>query len=108
MTAGGQAEVTMYVIIWTYRVEAQDQNGFERAYRPGGDWTRLFAQSQGYRGTELLRGADDLYVTVDRWDCEASWQGFLRDHGEAYGDLDRDTEALIQTETRIGAFTTVD
>jgi heme-degrading monooxygenase HmoA len=79
---------------------------FEALYGSDGGWARLFAQSPAYLGTRLLRDVDDAacYATFDRWRSLAAYEAFLRDHRDAYAELDRQGDALTCEETRLGAF----
>lgn len=98
----------MYVAIWRYRIEQANRPPFERAYGPEGDWARLFGRESGYLGTELLRalpdGADSTYVTIDRWEKEEDWLGFMNRHEADYRALDARFETLTAAEERIGSF----
>lgn len=99
----------MYVAIWRYRIEEANRPPFERAYGPEGDWARLFGRESGYLGTELLREEpqpDDIagYVTIDRWEAEADWLGFMDRHETDYRALDTRCETLTAAEERIGTF----
>lgn len=97
----------MFVAIWRYRVAEARRSRFESAYGSDGDWARLFALEPGFVGTELLADGDGAYVTLDRWQDEAAWTRFRREHGAAYAKLDADMEALTLEEARIGAFYSV-
>ena len=95
----------MIAIIWTYRVKPETQAEFEAAYGPDGDWARLFARQQGYLGTELLRGEDGAWLTIDRWRHQADFDAFLAAHRSDYDALDRATEGWTLEERRIGVWT---
>ena len=94
----------MIAILWTYRVKPEAQAEFEAAYGPAGDWARLFARQDGYLGTELLRGEDGAWLTIDRWRDLADFDAFLAAHRDAYEALDRATESWTTEERRIGVF----
>ena len=94
----------MFVRIWRYAVDESDRAGFETAYRPDGDWARLFGRAEGYLGTETLCGKDGAYLTIDRWRDESDWLRFKGEHGEDYRLLDADCESLTAEETEIGDF----
>ena len=100
----------MYVVVWRYRVDPACEAKFVKAYRPGGDWARLFSASPDYLGTELL--ADDErpgeYVTIDRWTREEAYSAFLADHEADYDRLDRGCERYTLQEARIGAYGSLD
>ena len=94
----------MIALIWRFEVRDEERAAFEAAYGPEGDWARLFAQSGGFRGTELLRAADGSYLTMDVWRSKADFDAFLADHGPAYEALDRETEPLTRCEHRLGEY----
>ena len=87
--------------IGRYRALAAE---FERAYGPDGDWARLFRRDPAYLGTELLRGPDGHYLTLDRWRSRGAFEAFKARHGDDYAALDRRMEALTSHEASIGAF----
>jgi heme-degrading monooxygenase HmoA len=83
-----------------------EESGFERAYGPFGEWTRLFRRGDGYLGTELLRRSDDSgeYLAIDRWASRAAYEAFRARWSSEYGWLDRQLEELTEEETPLGAF----
>jgi hypothetical protein len=59
----------MYVIVWEFVVRSERVDAFVAAYKSDGSWAQLFAQADGYIGTELLSASDRdhmKYVTIDR------------------------------------------
>jgi len=96
-----------YVLAWRFTVAAAHRDDFERRYGPEGDWARLFRAHAGFLGTELMRGGDGTYLTVDRWRSEADWLDFKARHAAAYAALDRECEALTLAEGKLGAYTQV-
>ena len=98
----------MFAILWRYRVKEERRADFEAAYGASGDWARLFGRHHGFRGTQLLRGEDDSYLTLDVWQTGEDFHAFLADHGEDYTALDERTEGWTSVEERLGEFETVD
>lgn len=98
----------MFVVVWQFEIAEEKIAAFEAAYGPEGAWARLFRISPNYLGTELLRDAyvPGSYLTVDRWQSEAHFRAFRKEHDQEYEVLDRECDALTSTETRIGAYTT--
>ena len=96
----------MIAIIWRYRVAPASQRQFEQAYGSNGDWAKLFGEAEGYIRTELLRGGDGDYLTIDYWLGADAWEAFSAGHGEAYRALDARCDALTEAEERIGLFAT--
>ncbi|MEI9902757.1 MAG: antibiotic biosynthesis monooxygenase [Asticcacaulis sp.] len=96
-----------YCLVWSFEVAPQHRPEFERIYAGDGDWAKLFAQGDGFLGTELLTDAETpgRYVTVDRWRTADDFAAFKRERAESYGALDVECEDLTAVETRLGAFT---
>lgn len=97
-----------YVRLWRFVTSDDRREAFLAAYGPEGDWAELFRRASGYRGTELLQSTADptVFVTIDRWDCEADWSAFLKRHADAYAALDVRCEHLTTAEDEIGAWLT--
>lgn len=97
----------MFVVVWQFEIAEEKIAAFEAAYGPDGAWSQLFRTSPQYAGTELLRDAyvPGSYLTIDRWQSEADFRAFRKEHDAAYEALDRNSDSLTAKETRIGAFT---
>jgi uncharacterized protein len=93
-------------IVWEFEVAPEHRERFLERYAPGGDWARLFARHDGYRGTTLLASLarQGLYVVTDRWHDEAAFEAFRFDHGADYDALDAECEALTLAERPLGRF----
>jgi heme-degrading monooxygenase HmoA len=93
-------------IVWEFRVRAGMEREFERRYSSSGDWARLFAKADGYQGSTLRRDAEDRrrYLVIDVWSDAASFAAFKQEHADAYAALDKECEALTESEARIGTF----
>ena len=96
----------MFVVVWQFEIAEEKIADFEAAYGPEGAWSQLFRSSPEYRGTELLRDVyvAGSYLTVDRWESEAAFRRFRKEHDGAYEALDRACDALTSRETRVGAY----
>ena len=94
----------MYAVVWEYAVAPDRVDAFEAAYGAGGAWEKLFAEAEGYLGTDLYQaaGGGDRYVTIDRWRSLADFDAFKARFGEAYAALDAQCEALTTSELRLG------
>lgn len=99
----------MYVVIWKFRVRQGAEHAFAHMYGPAGAWSKLFATSPGFLGTELLRDLEGArrYVTVDRWQSRESYDAFRRESVAEYDLLDREGGHLTDVEALVGDFTTV-
>jgi heme-degrading monooxygenase HmoA len=96
----------MFVVVWEYEVRDGAAPAFEALYGPEGDWVALFREHAGFIGTELLRGADGRYMTLDRWTSADDYEAFLTAAKPRYAHIDARGDALTLTERRLGAFTT--
>jgi heme-degrading monooxygenase HmoA len=96
----------MFVILWQFDIAEEKIPAFEAAYGADGTWSALFARSEEYLGTELLKDAyvPGRYVTLDRWRSEEAFRNFRAQHDLDYEALDRACDSLTGAETRIGAF----
>jgi hypothetical protein len=92
--------------VWEFVARKDRVHEFERHYSSAGDWAKLFQKSPGYRGTVLLRDAEqpNRYVTIDAWDGPELYQRMRNDFAEEFDRLDRACEAFTETERRLGAF----
>ena len=78
----------MHVILWKFRVRPGREAEFEAAYGDDGLWARLFRSGEGFLGTELLRGTDGTYLTIDRWTSDAAHLEFRDAESLRYEQLD--------------------
>jgi heme-degrading monooxygenase HmoA len=99
-----------HLIVWEFRPRPGKEREFEIAYGPGGGWATLFAQSDGFLGTELFRDPLDAsrYLTLDRWVSREAFETFRRLHSQEYEALDRRFEELMSHEGALGSFETVE
>lgn len=93
-------------VIWEFAVDEAARDAFERAYAPGGPWALLFAQSDGFLETRLLRSKESpgTYQTIDRWTSREAYAQFKRTFAERYDALDEEVGDLSRRETYIGLF----
>lgn len=94
----------MHVIVWEFIPREGLEREFEAVYASNGDWAKLFARSARFLGTELLRGPERTYFTIDRWETSEAFAAFQRQWQREYAELDRRSEALTEEETLIGRF----
>ncbi|HXZ20766.1 MAG TPA: hypothetical protein VEG63_12505 [Candidatus Acidoferrales bacterium] len=94
----------MIEILWEFVVADEKKEEFERHYGSAGTWARFFRASASYRGTTLLAGEGNRYITCDRWDSQLEYEQFRRSHAAEYSALDRRLEPLIQSERSLGIF----
>lgn len=101
---------TEYLLVWEFRVRAECERAFCTAYGPRGDWAQLFAQADGYLGTELLRDPQTVgrYLTIDRWTHADAFARFRSVYSVEYAALDARCEPWTQAETALGTWQRVD
>jgi heme-degrading monooxygenase HmoA len=95
----------MYVILWRLRPLPSRETEFVAAYGADGRWAQLFRKASGFVGTELLRGTDGVYLTIDRWESEEAHRAFREAAAEDYESLDAGCAALTVEETFLAAVT---
>lgn len=98
----------MYYIIWQFKVKDHFEQKMEEVYGPQGAWAQLFKHfgKTEYLGTDLLKAREKfgIYVTIDRWKTQRSYDKFLKEAFSEYSVLDKECEALIENEVKIGSF----
>lgn len=96
----------MYCVVWQYEVEQEKQNSFEKEYGAKGVWSQLFSTSPHYKGSQLNRsvGQNEMYLLLDWWDDETTYNTFLKENETAYKDLSKRLASLYRAETRLGEF----
>jgi heme-degrading monooxygenase HmoA len=92
----------MHVILWRFRAAPGREAEFEAAYGDEGTWVRFFRAGRGFLGSELMRGTDGAYLTIDRWVSEESHREIREAHADAYAELDARCDPLTAEETLIG------
>jgi heme-degrading monooxygenase HmoA len=97
----------VHVILWEFKPRAGKEAEFEQAYGSNGEWAKLFARSDGFSGTELLKSATGTYVTVDRWTSADAFAEFQRQWRAEYAALDQQMESLMELERALGTFDSI-
>ena len=79
----------MFAILYEYKYNPDRLGDFLAAYKPDGEWAKLFADKPGFIETHLVRiVGSGTYITVDMWESEAAYESFLATHAEEYLALD--------------------
>jgi heme-degrading monooxygenase HmoA len=101
-------KVEMYVIIWKFEVHPGKVDAFVAAYKGDGAWAQLFAEAEGFIGTELLRSVDidnrAEFVTIDRWQSSEDFARFRAQFDTLYRTLDTQWEGMTLNERKLGTF----
>ena len=92
----------MHVILWRFCARPGRESEFEAAYGDDGPWARFFRGGDGYLGTELMRGSDGVYLTIDRWASAEAYRAFRETHARRYAQLDARFAELTIEETTLG------
>jgi hypothetical protein len=95
-----------YLVVWEFIAKPGGQGRFEELYGSGGEWSRLFCQSDGYITTELNCDPENprRYLTLDFWRCRETYDEFRTRHAPQYADLDRECEEVTESERDLGRF----
>ncbi|NIM92187.1 MAG: hypothetical protein GTO18_00520 [Anaerolineales bacterium] len=96
----------MIEIVWEFVVKEEARSPFELAYGPGGMWSELFAQCQGFRGTTLMRDTKNpqRYLTIDLWDSETQREQILVENNAEYSELQAAFAGWTESMTEVGVF----
>ncbi len=95
----------MFVTVWKFVVRPERAAEFERHYGPDGSWAELFRRSAGYVRTELFRGDQHEYITIDYWENADVYREFRDRHAAEYERLDARMEELTEREEAIATTT---
>jgi len=95
-----------YLIVWEFRVKAGRESRFERVYGHDGTWAQFFRRGEGYLGTELVRDLKESarYLTLDFWTSQSAYEHFRKQHLAEYQAIDRQCEAMTESEVEQGRF----
>jgi heme-degrading monooxygenase HmoA len=100
--------VEIYVILWEFVVPTEKVDAFVAAHKSDGAWAKLFAQAEGYLGTELLSSTEAqqeaIFLTIDRWRSAGDFTRFQEHFGAEYRALDTQFEGLTVRERKLGIF----
>jgi heme-degrading monooxygenase HmoA len=93
-------------IVCEFVVKEEAQGQFELAYGPGGAWGKLFARCPGFRGTTVLRDAENprRYLTIDLWETADRREQALAEHKAEYSDLEAVLDEWTESRTEVGTF----
>lgn len=96
----------MFVALWEYEVKPGNEERFEKAYGPDGDWVQLFRSDTHYHETRLVRDSfrHGVYLTMDFWESREAYERFMAGHRAEYERIDTMSEQLKVKERRLGWF----
>jgi hypothetical protein len=96
----------MIEIVCEFVVNEEARGQFELAYGPGGLWSKLFAKSEGFRGTTLLRDTKNprRYLAIDFWDTEVQREKMLAERLAEYADLQAALAGWTESSTEVGVY----
>jgi hypothetical protein len=96
----------MVRLVWEFVARADRVQDFEKHYSNSGAWAELFRKNAGYRGTVLLRDAENArrFLTIDSWDHASAYRAMRERFAKEHAELDRFCEAFTESERRVGEF----
>jgi heme-degrading monooxygenase HmoA len=96
----------MVRFVWEFIARADRVEEFDRYYESAGTWAELFRNGPGYRGTQLLRDAENphRYLTIGSWDNAGAQRAWRQRFAKQYEEMDRSCEAFTESERNIGIF----
>jgi len=101
--------MSLYSIVWKYKINPECKEKFELEYSSRGAWNLLFRQAKNYKGSYLHQSEyeSDTYLLIDTWTNKQSYENFKRANKEAYKELSTQFDYLYKTEDKVGAFNLV-
>ena len=96
----------MIYVLWEFRVSLDNCAKFETAYKGDGIWAQLFRRDAAYVRSILVRSDKHAgsYLTIDVWRGRESYLQFKQRFAADYAKIDKDCEALTDSERLIGVF----
>lgn len=96
----------MIYVLWEFQVALQNCAEFEKSYKDNGIWGQLFRRDSAYVKTVLARADEQAgsYLTIDVWKNRESYLQFKERFAADYAKIDKDCEALTDSERLIGVF----
>ncbi|MDF1513105.1 MAG: hypothetical protein P1S60_04780 [Anaerolineae bacterium] len=96
----------MIEIICEYFVKEECKGPFELSYGPGGAWSKLFSDCDGFRGITVLHDTiqELRYLTVEVWDTETHREQAIAKSINTYNDLQQDLDNWSESITDRGHF----
>ena len=99
-------ETERFAYVWRYTIDPQYRAEFLTAYRPGGDWAKLFLHDSEYIETKLFQDCDcsDRYMTVDYWTSKNARDSFRETFAVEFREIDERCESYTLDEFLIGDY----
>jgi heme-degrading monooxygenase HmoA len=96
----------MIEFVYECVVNEEARGLFELAYGPGGAWSALFGDSPGFRGTTLLRDAEQprRYLAIEIWDTAADREEALAEGAAEYAALGATLAEWTESRRELGIF----
>jgi len=103
-------QTEQFAYVWQYTIRADRLSDFLAAYRPDGEWTKLFSRDPNYIRTELFHDSDrsDRYMTIDYWTSRTARDAFRENYAAEFSRLDEKCEQYTLSEVFIGDFVVLD
>ncbi len=99
-------ETERFAYIWQYTIDPRYRAEFLAAYRPDGDWSKLFQRDPEYFETKLFQDYDrsDRYITVDYWTSKNARDSFREKFAVEFKEIDERCENYTLNEVLIGDY----
>jgi hypothetical protein len=96
----------MIYVLWEFQISQQNCVDFVKAYKGDGIWAQFFRRDSAYVKTILVRDSEreGSYFTIDLWQNRESYLRFKHRFAADYAKIDKDCEALTDSERLIGIF----
>ncbi|HTA52928.1 MAG TPA: antibiotic biosynthesis monooxygenase [Candidatus Acidoferrum sp.] len=96
----------MVRVVWEFVARPDRVGDFENYDASSGSWAGLFRRSEGFRGTALLRDAENAqrFLIIDSWENASAYRAMRERFRKEYVELDRVCEGFRESERRIGEF----
>ena len=98
-----------FAYVWQYTIDQRYRDEFLAAYRPDGDWAKLFLRDSEYIKTKLFQDYDhsDRYMTVDYWTSKSARDLFREKFAVEFREIDERCESYTLDEVLIGDYVVV-
>ncbi len=99
----------LFAYVWQYTIDPHREVDFLAAYRPDGDWAKLFMRDPEYIETKLFHDYDhsDRYMTVDYWTSKSARDSFREKFAVDFKEIDERCENYTLDEVLIGDYVIV-
>jgi heme-degrading monooxygenase HmoA len=97
---------TMIEVVYEFIIKDESRGQFELTFGPGGAWSKLFARSEGFRGTTVMRDVENpcRYLTIELWETADLREKARAEHQTDDSDLDSTLTNWTDSMIEVGIF----